>query len=175
MSDDAEMRDSPVGAQHAVPVVGRPPVGRRPETQDDIRRGTGPRPTEESPMEFDAAKLHTQLADLLQLYLTRAAEPDAIEKCSAKDAISCAKTLTAMMSDVQSGKPASVDSSVGRPFTGRHPYTGMNQRRGINPRPTGSYPGYRPLLLATLPSSQTPSPSFSRPTRNPPSPSHINA
>jgi len=61
---------------------------------------------------FDAGKLHAQLADLLQLYLARAAEPDAVAKCSAKDAISCAKTLTAMMSDVQSGKPASVDSDT---------------------------------------------------------------
>jgi len=61
---------------------------------------------------FDAAALHAQLADLLQLYLKRAAEPDAVAKCSAKDAISCAKTLTAMMSDVQSGKPASVDAET---------------------------------------------------------------
>ena len=57
---------------------------------------------------FDAAALHSQLADLLQLYLKRAAEPDAVQKCSAKDAISCAKTLTAMMTDIQSGRPASV-------------------------------------------------------------------
>jgi len=61
---------------------------------------------------FDAAALHAQLADLLQLYLARASQPDAVAKCSAKDAISCAKTLTAMMSDVQSGKPASVDSDT---------------------------------------------------------------
>jgi len=61
---------------------------------------------------FDAAALHAQLADLLQLYLARASQPDAVEKCSAKDAIACAKTLTAMMSDVQSGKPASVDADT---------------------------------------------------------------
>jgi len=61
---------------------------------------------------FDAGKLHSQLADLLQLYLARASEPDAVEKCSARDALACAKTLTAMMSDVQSGKPASVDSDT---------------------------------------------------------------
>ena len=130
----SEMDDSVVGAQHAVPAVGRPPVGRRLETSQEDRRGTGPRPTDAPEMIFDSGKLHSQLADLLQLYLARASDPDAIEKCSAKDAISCAKTLTAMMSDVQSGKPASVDQhvewqrlespSVGRglrapPFSGR--------------------------------------------------------
>ncbi len=123
MADVAETRDdSPVGAQHAVPAVGRPPVGRRPETQDDTRRGTGPRPTEEPQMEFDAAKLHSQLAELLQLYLARASQPDAIAKCSAKDAISCAKTLTGMMSDVQSGKPKSWsgDLQVATPSTPAH-------------------------------------------------------
>jgi len=67
---------------------------------------------------FDAGKLHSQLADLLQIYLKRAAEPDAVQKCSAKDAISCAKTLTAMMSDVQSGKPASVDADAEWPRLG---------------------------------------------------------
>jgi len=89
---------------------------------------------------FDAGKLHEQLAGLLQLYLKRASDPDAVQQCSAKDALACAKALTAMMSDAQSGKPASVDSSVGRPFTGRRPDTGTKLRRGVNPRPTGSRP-----------------------------------
>ena len=57
---------------------------------------------------FDAGKLHSQLADLLKLYLARAADLEAVEACTAKDAIACAKALTAMMSDVQSGKPASI-------------------------------------------------------------------
>jgi len=57
---------------------------------------------------FDAAALHAQLADLLQIYLKRASQPDAVEKCSAKDAVNCAKNITQMMTDIQSGRPASV-------------------------------------------------------------------
>jgi len=111
---------------------------------------------------FDAGKLHSQLADLLQLYLSRASDPDAVQQCSAKDAISCAKALTAMMSDVQSGKPASVDKattwprlespSVGRGLVRPGAFTPAafsTHRRpaAINGRPTG-----RPLT----PSPQSP-------------------
>ena len=98
MCDAGEMENSPVGAcppgraQHAVPAP-----------------SNNQQPTTNNAASFDAAKLHGQLAGLLKLYLARAADPDAIEKCSAKDAISCAKALTAMMSDLQSGKPASVN------------------------------------------------------------------
>ena len=58
----------------------------------------------EDALVFDAGKLHEQLANLLKLYLKRAADPDAVAKCSAKDALACAKALTAMMSDLQSGR-----------------------------------------------------------------------
>jgi len=64
---------------------------------------------------FDAGKLHSQLAGLLQLYLARAADAEAVQQCSAKDAISCAKALTSMMTDVQSGRPASVDKHTRLP------------------------------------------------------------
>ena len=61
---------------------------------------------------FDAGKLHQQLADLLQLYLKRASDADAVKQCSAKDALACAKALTSMMTDVQSGRSASVDKNT---------------------------------------------------------------
>jgi len=95
---------------------------------------------------FDAAALHSQLADLLQLYLKRAAEPDAVQKCSAKDAISCAKTLTAMMTDVQSGKlsgnarrvvaskPASVDKNTEWPKMESRAEQIPNRVRGAHQR-----------------------------------------
>ena len=99
---------------------------------------------------FDAAKLHEQLAGLLQLYLARAADPDAVAQCSAKDAIACAKALTAMMSDLQSARPASVDktttwpclksSPVGRQLVCRRPETQDDTRRGTSPRPTACRP-----------------------------------
>ena len=84
---------------------------------------------------FDAGKLHEQLSGLLQLYLARASDPDAVAKCSAKDAIACAKALTQMMSDLQSGKPASVSKSTTWPRlesrTGQIPTRvgGAHQRR----------------------------------------------
>ena len=72
---------------------------------------------------FDAEKLHAQLSGLLQLYLARASDPGAVKQCSAKDAIACAKTLTAMMTDVQSGK--------------------LNSRSGDFQTPTPSIPSRR--------------------------------
>jgi hypothetical protein len=91
---------------------GDSPVGRDPCGAPQNGGGQATRPTDASEIIFDAGKLHAQLADLLKLYLARAADPDAIEKCSAKDALACAKALTAMMSDLQSGKPASVDKGA---------------------------------------------------------------
>jgi len=189
MADVAETRDSPVGAQHAVPAVGRgftsqdgwlraPPgpnnggTGDSPVIPHNKSRASQPGLPGED-LIFDAAKLHSQLADLLQIYLKRASSPDAIEKCSAKDALACAKTLTAMMSDVQSGKPASVSRdtrwsylesrAVGRDFTsqdgwlrappgpnnggtGDPPVIAPKKSRANEPGllKAGSSPGYRP-------------------------------
>ena len=69
-------------------------------------------PATRYPASFDTAALHAQLADLLQIYLARAGDPRAVKSCSAKDAIACARTLTAMMSDLQSGRPASVKKAT---------------------------------------------------------------
>ncbi len=126
MADVADTQDSPVGvyppgrARHTVPSDAGADEDSvvqpfRAGSSDDKTRAEA-LDYQENPGEeliFDAGKLHAQLADLLQIYLKRAADPNAVQKCSAKDAISCAKTLTSMMSDVQSGKPASVNSWSG--------------------------------------------------------------
>ncbi len=117
MSDAPEMRQNRVRGACPPPRAarGRRAHQRRSEndecTDSPKSRASEPGVLGED-LVFDSGKLHSQLADLLKLYLARASEPDAIEKCSAKDAISCAKTLTGMMSDVQSGKPASVDTDT---------------------------------------------------------------
>ena len=99
MSDVAEMRDSPVGR-------GFTPAG---SSDDEDTAAINGRPTAIPPSNsqkpetnnaaasFDAARLHSQLANLLQLYLARAADLGAVAQCSAKDALACAKALTAMM------------------------------------------------------------------------------
>ncbi len=167
MADVAETRDSPVGlpacggARFAPPGPNTGGTGDSPVIPPNKSRASEPGVLS-GELIFDAGELHAQLADLLQLYLKRAADPDAVAKCSAKDAISCAKTLTAMMSDVQSGKPASVDantdwprmesSSVGRGFI---PAASSTHRRpaAINDRPTGSS---RPTSYILPPTGSTP-------------------
>ncbi len=120
MCDGSEMRESPVGR-------GFTPAA---SSDNEIPAAINDRPTESSryslpatrcSASFDAEKLHAQLADLLQIYLKRASDPDAVAKCSAKDAIACAKTLTGMMSDFQSGKlkSRSGDLQVATPLISR--------------------------------------------------------
>ena len=148
----AETDDSVVGvSRHGVTVPAPNLVGganqRRSECDDytkspKSRAGEPGLPGEN--LIFDAEKLHSQLADLLQLYLKRAADPDAIEQCSAKDALACAKTLTQMMSDLQSGKPASVKTWVRPPIQADdHRSRRLDRRRypsGGSPRPTSYVP-----------------------------------
>ena len=121
MSCVVETRDSCVGrgftpaasSDNEIPAA----INGRPTA---IPPSNNQKPTTNNATCFDAAALHAQLAGLLQLYLARAADPDAVKQCSAKDAISCAKALTAMMSDVQGGRPASVDSNTDWPRMKSH-------------------------------------------------------
>lgn len=57
---------------------------------------------------FDPAGLFAQLSRLLELYLARAEDPDALANMAPKDALACAKTVMALMADLQGGKPAAV-------------------------------------------------------------------
>jgi hypothetical protein len=59
--------------------------------------------------EFSPAELFAQLSRLLTLYLRRAEDTDALDKLAPKDALACAKTVMAMMADLQGGKPAAID------------------------------------------------------------------
>ena len=61
---------------------------------------------------FDPAELFAQLSRLLELYLARAEDTDALANMSPKDALTCAKTVMALMADLQGGKPASVDEDT---------------------------------------------------------------
>ena len=181
--DMAEMDDSVVGAQHAVPAVGRrftPAAYSDNETAAAINGhptaiplSNNQQPETSNAASFDAAALHAQLADLLQIYLKRAADPDAVKQCSAKDALACAKALTGMMSDVQSGKlsgnarrvvaskPASVNSWVQPPIQADdHRSRRLDSRRHPSGKSFSRYP-----LPATRPSSKTLFPLFSHPTR----------
>ncbi len=122
---------------------------------------------------FSPAALFAQLSRLLALYLKRAEDTDALDKLAPKDALACAKTVMAMMADLQGGKPASVDEHTQWPrlelgFTaggagvsiggagvsiggagvsiggaGVSPVIPHN-RRGTGPRPTGSSSRYSP-------------------------------
>jgi|GEM_PF-2021010 len=57
---------------------------------------------------FDPAELFAQLSRLLTLYLARAEDADALANLAPKDALTCAKTVMALMADLQGGKPAAV-------------------------------------------------------------------
>jgi len=84
---------------------------------------------EEPTVIFDPAKLTAQLTELLELYLARAKEALAEEQMSSKEAVACAKQVSSMLEDTQSGKLAQVDTSTHWPrleftapaFVGRGP------------------------------------------------------
>src|SRR4030042_1124428 len=105
--DMVDMDASSVGARHAVPSdVGDSRASESPTHHSCYGDGAPGLPSGDAV--FDPAALHAQLADLLQIYLQRASQPDAVEECSAKDALACAKTATEMMSALQAGKLAAV-------------------------------------------------------------------
>jgi len=73
---------------------------------------------EEPTVIFDPAKLAAQLTELLELYLARAKEALAEEQMSSKEAVACAKQVSGMLEDTQSGKLAKVDTSTEWPRLG---------------------------------------------------------
>jgi len=79
---------------------------------------------EEPTVIFDPAKLASQLTELLELYLARAKEALAEEQMSSKEAVACAKQVSGMLEDTQSGKLAQVDTTTEWPaleLVGRGP------------------------------------------------------
>jgi len=84
---------------------------------------------EEPTVIFDPARLTAQLSELLELYLARAKEALLEEQMSSKEAVACAKQVSGMLEDTQSGKLAKVDTSTHWPkleftapaFVGRGP------------------------------------------------------
>jgi hypothetical protein len=73
---------------------------------------------EEPTVIFDPAKLTAQLSELLELYLARAKEALAEEQMSSKEAVACAKQVSGMLEDTQSGKLQKVDTSTEWPRLG---------------------------------------------------------
>jgi hypothetical protein len=91
--------------------TGVPPVIRR-LTDMDAELQEPVKAPEEPTVIFDPAKLAAQLSELLELYLARAKEALLEEQMSSKEAVACAKQVSSMLEDTQSGKLQQVDTST---------------------------------------------------------------